>query len=423
MSAYEDWCMVGRFEDEENLYEEELMYQESFKAKIDEIVKEGSSKQISSIRPLQLMNQISEALSRESDLFGKIFNVQGIFKLGSGFLYGNGYYYDNIKDENSAAQIKILVSPLVRQKVKPDSLVVLSGMLIKNPDAQRGVMDIMFRVDSVIEEIKSKAINDEDLKRISLIQKKNEKGKEPVRALLKNKLMSNNRPKVCIIYAQTSITDQDFNKGVQTAGSQIDFTMCKAVSFADTPRLIQTLKYYDTMKYDTICLVRGGGSGMDKLDDVRLFECLLNMNTPVIGAVGHVGENYSIHSMVDENAGTPSLLGQYFDILVKETAMEREGTINDLANKIKETYKPQLERLAVLEKSSKEDKEKIDRLFNERQKTILELAKVNNDMLELKKNQNEQVEKAKLQMANQIRLWRIIAVICFIIAVIVSIFL
>lgn len=423
MSAYEDWCMVGRFEDEENLYEEELMYQESFKAKIDEIAKEGSSKQISSIRPLQLMNQISEALSRESDLFGKIFNVQGIFKLGSGFLYGNGYYYDNIKDENSAAQIKILVSPLVRQKVKPDSLVVLSGMLIKKPDAQRGVMDIMFRVDSVIEEIKSKAINDEDLKRISLIQKKNEKGKEPVRALLKNKLMSNNRPKVCIIYAQTSITDQDFNKGVQTAGSQIDFTMCKAVSFADTPRLIQTLKYYDTMKYDTICLVRGGGSGMDKLDDVRLFECLLNMNTPVIGAVGHVGENYSIHSMVDENAGTPSLLGQYFDNLVKETAMEREGTINDIANKIKETYKPQLERLAVLEKSSKEDKEKIDRLFNERQKTILELAKVNNDMLELKKNQNEQVEKAKLQMANQIRLWRIIAVICFIIAVIVSIFL
>ena len=369
------------------------------------------------------MSQINEALSRESDLFGKIFNVQGIFKSDSGVLYRNGYYYDFIKDENSEAQIKILVPPLVRQKIKSDSLVVLSGMLIKRIDAKRGSMDILFRVDSVMEEIKSKAFNDEDLKRISLIQKKNEKGKKPVRALLKNILMSNNRPKVHIIYAQTTITDQDFDKGVQTAGSQIDFTMSKNVSFADTARLIQTLKCYDNMKYDAICLVRGGGSGMDKLDDVHLFECLLDMKTPVIGGVGHVGENYSIHSIVDENVGTPSLLGQYFDNLVKETVMEREGTINNIANKIKENYKPQLERLADLEKSSKEDKEYINKLLTEKQKNVSELAKVKNDILELGKKQNEQVEKVKLQMSNQIRLWRNIAVICIIISVIVSIFL
>lgn len=426
MSAIEDWSM-GVFDDQGE-DDETLIYHECFNAKMNEIIKERYSlrhisPEISSIKPLQLMSQINEALSRESDLFGKVFCVQGIFKSGGGVLYRNGYYYDYIKDENCEAQIKILVSPLMRKKINPDSLVSLSGMLIKKIDAKNGSVYIQFRVDSVIEEIKPKAINDEDLKRISLIQKKNEGGKKPVRALLKNILMSNNRPKVCIIYAQTTITDQDFNKAAQTAGAQIDFTMCKSVSFADTAKLIQMLKSYDTMKYDAICLVSGGGGSLDKLDDIRLFECLLSMNTPVIGGIGHVGEKYSIYSIVDENAGTPSLLGQYFNDLVKETAMEREGTINDLSNKIKENYKPQLERLAVLEKSSKEDKEQINRLLSEKQNTISELAKVSSDMLELKKNLNEQTEKVRLQMSNQIRLWRIVAVICLIIAVIASIFL
>ena len=379
------------------------------------MIKEGYSKQISSIKPLQLMSQINEALSRESDLFGKVFCVQGIFKSGGGFLYRNGYYYDYLKDENCEAQIKILVSPLMRQKIKPDSLVSLSGMLIRKIDAKNGSVYIQFRADSIIEEIKPKAINDEDLKRISLIQKKNEQGRKPVRALLKNILMSNNRPKVCIIYAQTTITDQDFYKAAKTAGSQIDFIMCKSVSFADTARLIQMLKSYDAMKFDAICLVSGGGSGLDKLDDVRLFECLLSMNTPIIGGIGHVGEKYSIYSIVDENAGTPSLLGQYFDDLVRDTAMEREGTINDLSNKIKENYKPQLERLAILEKSSKEDKEQINRLLSDKEKNVSELTKLSNEMLELKKDRNEQAEKIRLQMSNQIRLWRNIAVICIII--------
>jgi hypothetical protein len=91
--------------------------------------------------------------------------------------------------------------------------------------------------------------------------------------------------------------------------------------------------------------------------------------------------------------------------------MEREGTINNLAQKIKATYKPQLDRLAVLEKSSKADKEQINKLLADKQKDVANFTKVNKDLMDLRASVDRQIKDVKQRMSGQIFLWRIIAVI------------
>lgn len=420
MSALEDWYMGSLQGDD--YYEEELLSTEIFKSKMEELVKDNTLRRVDVICPMQLMTQMNGSLIKDSEFFVRVINLQGVFKPGNGILYTNGYYYDTLKDLNSEAQIKIVVPALIRQELTPDSLVVLNGMVIKRLDTTRSCLEFQFRVDNMVEEVKSKAISDSDMKLISLIQKKNEKGKKPVKAILKNILMRNERPKVYIIYAQTTITDQDFEAGVKTAASQIDFYIDKSVSFANTAALVQKLKQLDVSgTYHAICLVRGGGSGMEKLDDVRLFECLTDMETPVLGGVGHVGEGFSIKSIVDENVGTPSLLGQYFDNLVKDTAQEREGTLNNLAQKMEAKYKPHMDRLLELEKSSKADKEQINKLLNEKQKDVTTYVRTSQELSDAK----EKLKLLEQQLAdvrnNGKAIWIVIAVISIIALLVVLI--
>lgn len=384
-----------------------------FEEYIKDLIKDVTPRKDDSFTPMQIMSQINEALSKESNSFGKVITIKGIFKIGNGKNY-NGYFYDSLKDESNSLQLKTLVPYFMRSKIQPDSMVSLKGMIVKKPDQSHSFIEILFRVDSFVEEIRSHAISEDDLQRIALIQKKNEKGKKLVTAKLKNILMQNRRPKVLIIYAQTSLTDQDFDKGVKSAGSQIDFTTDKTVSFANTPQLISKLRISDSLCFDAICLVRGGGGGMEKLDNVSLFECLLNMNTPVIGGLGHVGETYSIKSMVDEDMGTPSLLGQYFDNLVKETAMEREGTINNLAQKMEAKYKPHMDRLAELEKASRADKTKIDSLLKEKRSDADSYTRLNKQFVDLQASVDNRIRSAEKRIHNKLTGWKILSFILFV---------
>ena len=94
MSAIEDWYGSGCIN--EDGLEDEQIFHDCMDAKIDELVKERMPQHVSSLRPMQLMSQMNETLSKESDLFGKVLYIQGIFKPGNGVLYKSGYYYDNI---------------------------------------------------------------------------------------------------------------------------------------------------------------------------------------------------------------------------------------------------------------------------------------------------------------------------------------
>ena len=65
------------------------------------------------------------------------------------------------------------------------------------------------------------------------------------------------------------------------------------------------LRQQDTAQYDVIALIRGGGNGIEALDEIEVLKAVSEMKTPVICAIGHVGEELFMKSIADKVAPTP----------------------------------------------------------------------------------------------------------------------
>ena len=81
-------------------------------------------------------------------------------------------------------------------------------------------------------------------------------------------LLTDQRPKIALIFAETSITMADFEAGINAARTAIDFEEYR-VSFSNSAELVTQLKKVDKLQYDIIAIVRGGGGGIEKLDDLK----------------------------------------------------------------------------------------------------------------------------------------------------------
>lgn len=411
-SIFDYW--EDEVEIENETYEEALF--EGFKRQSSDMARIASS--FTAFHPLQLMTMVSEQISKNSNLLGNVIYLRGVYMPNNKGTQYKGYCYDLLRDENNNATITIIVPAILRNKLKQHKVVVLAGMLVKKLDGAKGQIEVLFRVDSFVEEVEDEKIDPEDLRRIALVKEKGMLGKKAVTALLKGKIMRGERPKVCLVYAADSITDLDFDKGVKSAATEIDFYVDKSTAFTNADKVVLLLKTLDTKGYDTIALVRGGGNGLEQLDNVKILDCVLHMKTPTLGGAGHVGVRLWLHSIVDENLSVPALLGQYFSDLVSKTVAERTGTLSDLQRKISEQYKPQLARLAELEKSTKEDKKQIGQLQREKSQCVEKNTELNKEIQKIERamtsNIREAEARAEARMAGRARVWMAVALISLI---------
>ena len=226
---------------------------------------------------------------------------------------------------------------------------------------------------------------------------KEQKGYKNVDSILENILFTNNRPKVALIYADTSITNADFEKGLMAARSHIDFIDIR-VSFANTQALKNVLLQADSQKYDVISIVRGGGSGIEKLDEISIIETLANLTTAWIYGVGHEKENLFIKNIADKIIPIPFALGTYFRDIVEAVNEKRNNSRAVLIQEVKKQYEQQIidsnkknqELTKQLETMQKLHKEQTD--ASNRQ--IAQLTKAQKDNQEQLKLQTEALKKA-----------------------------
>ena len=82
MPGIEEWSRIAHYDDDERIIKDirdkeiELAI---IKSKIQELVEEQSSQHISAICPMQLMSMMNERLSKESNLFGQVLYIKGIY--------------------------------------------------------------------------------------------------------------------------------------------------------------------------------------------------------------------------------------------------------------------------------------------------------------------------------------------------------
>ena len=301
----------------------------------------------------------------------------------------------------------------LRDDLENGNVITVHGVLDRSI-TNKGLIQIVLKVTEV-EKIKELAVSEDEIKRTELRRIKSEK---------ESLLFQDKRPQVALVYAETSITNDDFEKGVQAARTHIDFKEYR-VSFAKTKVFCQTLKQLDAMNFDVIAVIRGGGAGLEALDEVELLETLVNMNTAWMYGAGHEGEKLFILNIADKAIAIPHALGTYFRDITDGVVQKRNNSRAALVKEVEGQFKKQIEdsnkknqeltkQLEALQKQNKAQTEASNKKIEELTKAQKEHEKVVKEMTEqhkkateeankLHKTQNEALQKANTQLQEQLK--------------------
>ena len=348
--------------------------------------------------------------------------LRGIYFKGS---YVNQYYHtatDRLVDESTSDELSLSMPLNLRDDLENGNVITVHGILDRSI-TNKGLIQIVLKVTEV-EKIKELAVSEDEIKRTELRRIKSEKGFKNVDSILESLLYQDKRPQIALVYAETSITNDDFEKGVQAVRTHIDFKEYR-VSFAKTKAFCQTLKQLDTMNYDVIAIIRGGGAGLEALDEVELLETLVNMNTAWVYGAGHEGEKLFILNIADKAIAIPHALGTYFRDITDGVVQKRNNSRAALVKEVEGQFKKQIEdsnkknqeltkQLEALQKQNKAQTEASNKKIEELTKAQKEHEKVVKAMTEqhkkateeankLHKTQNETLQKANTQLQEQLK--------------------
>jgi len=316
--------------------------------------------------------------------------------------YG-GYFYDVLRGQNDTFEIRVIVPLAIREKLSSGTLVQLAGTISKEVRNQ-SIIELQFHVTRY-EIIQKDIVTDQQQQLLQLLSEKSSSGYRNVDSLLESILFRNDRPRVALVFASGSITDVDFQRGLEAASSHIDFVK-HDVSFAQISRFMEKIVALDKEQYNVLAVVRGGGSGINEVFNTpELIRSLIKLNTPLICGVGHPEEKPFIGKIADKDLGTPSLLGVYFKDLVNRVLEQREKSRAVLVEQVKKQYQ---ERILSAEKQNKELQDKFAALsknHEDNQKIHTEqmrLSEIRNKELQdkitvINKNSEEQIKAMQKQ--------------------------
>ena len=329
--------------------------------KIHDLLAPNSQVQI--YNPSELLNIFSDILARQNTS-SKVIYMRGVYHKQK-FNPGWAAAYDILRDEHDQQELTMMMPLSLRDELKDGSLVVVGGTLTRKVSA-KGYIQLVFQV-SRVDVVKDQVISEDDMRRSELRTQKSQNGYRNVDALLEEILFRGEKPKVALIFASTSITMADFDAGKDAAATNIDFYEHR-VSFAKSEDLVSKLKDLDSEEnYDVLALVRGGGGGIEALDDLNVLECVVSLNTPLICAVGHVDEKIFIKNLADKVAPTPNGLGTYFSNMVETVIQKRNNSRAVLVEEVKKQYIRQIETAEKQNKTLQEQGEKMTKASAEAQ--------------------------------------------------------
>lgn len=354
----------------------------------NDITKANQNVPVTIYKPSEIIGIFNSILAKQS-VNAQVVYLRGVY-LASGRQSYNGYFYDTLRDEDRQEEITMYVTQQQRENLKNGNLVNVGGVLGRNVN-NRGQIQIILNV-SRIEIVQEQAIDEDEIKRMELRQKKSSVGFKNVDSVLEQLLFTDQRPRVALLFATSSITMSDFEAGINAAKSAIDFMEYRA-NFSNAKELISTLQSLDRGNFNVIALVRGGGAKIESLDDVSVLEQIVAMSTPTIGAIGHVEEKIFIKQLVDKCAPTPNGLGQYFSEMVENVSEKKTRSRAALTEKIKKQFKDQLE---ASQKQNKELQEKLKVLTKAQEDSVKaqqEATKKHNEQVQAAQKQNKELQE------------------------------
>lgn len=330
--------------------------------------------------PTDLINITKEQLKTA----GALVTVEGVY-VQCGTKDYRGVWYDAVKSQYASHRLTAIVPTPLRLQISDGDVVQLCGTIEKALN-DNGQITLQLRVSNIIGR-KEREMDDAEKRALELQQMKAQKGFRNVDMLLESVLYGGGRkPRIALLFAEASITDQDFRAAIQASSEAIEFNY-NGTTFTQIGNFIHKLQLLDSSSFDAICLVRGGGSGIEEVfGNADLAEAVIAMQTPVISAIGHQVDNPLVCRVTDKNIGTPSLLGQYFKDMVERIAGEKAHSKAALVEQVKKQFTTQIEtqgkQITDLQKQMAEQNKSFRESMDKYAKEVSDAKLANRDLQE-----------------------------------------
>ena len=330
--------------------------------------------------PTDLINITKEQLKTA----GALVTVEGVY-VQCGTKDYRGVWYDAVKSQYATHKLTAIVPTPLRLQMNDGDVVQLCGTIEKALN-DNGQITLQLRVSNIIGR-KEREMDDAEKRALELQQMKAQKGFRNVDMLLESVLYGGERkPRIALLFAEASITDQDFRAAIQASSEAIEFNY-NGTTFTQIGNFIHKLQLLDSSSFDAICLVRGGGSGIEEVfGNADLAEAVIAMQTPVISAIGHQVDNPLVCRVTDKNIGTPSLLGQYFKDMVERIAGEKAHSKAALVEQVKKQFTTQIEtqgkQITDLQKQMAEQNKSFRESMDKYAKEVSDAKLANKDLQE-----------------------------------------
>lgn len=351
--------------------------------------------------PAAVLNLFNNSISINQTK--RIVQLKGIYIQGKGNQY-SGYFYDTFRDEASDAAITILVPPLIRNELQPNKTVTVNGFVTRRVINTSGSIQIQLTVTDLVAQTQNK-YNDEDLKKIEVMQRKAVIGYRDVYSWLKEQIISEQPFKIGIIIGKTGIIDNDIKHQLRESIGFYDINFHR-INLSFEEEILTTLDRLNNENYGLIALSRGGGDNLDIFNRFSIAEKAVGLESLFITAIGHKDDITLLQKVADKSFITPSELGQFLNDTFNHTVEELENSkakliesvklqltanyqkeIDNLNERLKANEELRLQTAKDLEKVYKEKTELLNGQLAGEQKLQTERIGILNDQINNYKNQ------------------------------------
>ena len=325
---------------------------------------------VTAYKPSELIAIFNATLAKQNE-FAKLVSLRGIYQQKQNS-QNWAFAYAALRDESTQEEITLRIDKGLYDTLENGNLLTVIGVLERKIDP-RGSVQIYLNVTRV-EKLQEQAVSEADQKKAELRRRKAQTGFRNVDGIIEQRLLADERPKVALLLANNSITMSDFEAGIQAAKAAIDFTEFRCDFFKASP-LCQNLCEIDAKGFDVIAVVRGGGIGIERLDNLEVLETISHLVTPVISAVGHPEERLCFKEIADKEVATPTALGQYLSDMVERVASMKAKSKALLVQQVSKQFADQIANLEKrLTKQEKDFKDERDGYIEREKRNVEEMT-------------------------------------------------
>jgi len=262
----------------------------------------------------------------------RLIRCRGIYTPGRGTAYG-GYYYDTLRDESSDAAMTLVVPGLLRQRLQPGTSILFHGFIARRVVATGGRIELHIHLESLLEQ-EAPRHTEEEIRALAIQQSKAAQGYRDVEACLKRRLVAGGAPRVVVVVGKTAIVDADILHAVGEAVAGFDIHFHRT-SLHNPAAVCDALSEYDNEDTDLLVVARGGGEGVEHLNDCDLAEASTALTPHFATAIGHKTDVTLLQRVADRAFITPTAFGDFLRTLYNEVAAEAEHSRAALVESVK----------------------------------------------------------------------------------------